>query len=107
MKNIAIICLTIFVLTLGNLGAAFALQLAFFDIAIPFAILALSIVYFFKSKGGMTSRYLDMSIQGQTGIRMEQQAYVSGRSYILIGSILYFVFILGLTLVVYREYIFT
>ncbi|WP_156108896.1 hypothetical protein [Planococcus sp. PAMC 21323] len=55
----------------------------------------------------MTSRQLDMSIQGRTGIRMEQEHYVSGRSYIFIGSILYLIFILGFTFFTYREYFMT
>ena len=74
------------------------------DIAIPFAGLAVVLVFFFKSKGGMASRHLDMSIQGSTGIRMEQAAPVNERSYILIGAILYLVVMVGLTFFMYREY---
>ncbi|WP_203339645.1 hypothetical protein [Planococcus beijingensis] len=52
----------------------------------------------------MASRRLDMSIQGQTGIRMEQKAYVPEKSYIFIGSILYLIFVVGFTFFTYREY---
>ena len=107
MKKALIICLTIFALAIGNWTAAYALHLAFLDIAIPFAGLALALIYFFKSKGGMASRRLDMSIQGQTGIRMEQESHVAARSYIFIGSILYLVFALGFTFFTYREYFLT
>ncbi|ALS78500.1 MULTISPECIES: hypothetical protein [Planococcus] len=107
MKKIFIILLTLSTIAFGNWASAFALQLAFLDIAIPFAGLALALVYFFKSKGGMTSRRLDMSIQGQTGIRMEQKVHVSERSYIFIGSVLYFVLALGFTFYTYREYFLT
>lgn len=107
MKNGLIILITIVVLTLGNWVAAAILQMAFWDIAIPFAGLALVLIYFFKSKGGMASRQLDMSIQGQTGIRMEREAYSTGRSYIFIGSVFYLLFVIGLTLFIYREYFLT
>lgn len=105
MKNLMVVSATLIVLGLANWGGAVLLQLAFLDIAIPFAALALGIVYFFKSKGGMASRHLDMSIQGQTGIRMERQVYVPERSYVFIGAILYFVLSLGITLFIYREYV--
>lgn len=104
MKNILTVSITMLVLVLGNWLASFFMPLGFLDIAIPFAGLAVVIVFFFKSKGGMASRHLDMSIQGSTGIRMEQSAPVSDRSYILIGSILYLVMMVGITFFVYREY---
>ena len=104
MKNILIVSLTLLVLTLGNWLASFFMPLGFLDIAIPFAGLAVVVVFFFKSKGGMASRHLDMSIQGSTGIRMEQAAPVHERSYILIGAILYLVVMVGLTFFMYREY---
>ncbi|WP_298827916.1 hypothetical protein [uncultured Planococcus sp.] len=104
MKNWLIILITLAVLILGNWVAAAILQMAFLDIAIPFAGLALVLIYFFKSKGGMASRQLDMSIQGQTGIRMEREAHSAGRSYIFIGSVLYLLIVIGLTFYIYREY---
>lgn len=107
MKSILIVSSTLLVLALGNWAAASALQLAFLDIAIPYAGLALVVVYFFKSKGGMASRRLDMSIQGQTGIRMEQENVVLERSYLLIGSVLYLVMALVFTFFTYREYFLT
>lgn len=107
MKNILIVSSTLLVLALGNWAAASVLQLAFLDIAIPYAGLALVVVYFFKSKGGMASRRLDMSIQGQTGIRMEQENVVLERSYLLIGSVLYLVMALVFTFFTYREYFLT
>ncbi|AUD14544.1 MULTISPECIES: hypothetical protein [unclassified Planococcus (in: firmicutes)] len=103
MKNLLTVSITMLVLVLGNWLASFFMPLGFLDIAIPFAGLAVVIVFFFKSKGGMASRQLDMSIQGSTGIRMEQGA-PSDRSYILIGSILYLVLMVGITFFAYREY---
>ncbi|WP_211654945.1 hypothetical protein [Planococcus alpniumensis] len=106
MKNILTVLITMLVLVLGNWLVSFFTPLGFLDIAIPFAGLAVVIVFFFKSKGGMASRHLDMSIQGSTGIRMEQSTPVSDRSYILIGSILYLVLMVGVTFFAYRDYFF-
>ncbi|XKE96526.1 hypothetical protein LG326_17090 (plasmid) [Metaplanococcus flavidus] len=104
MKNSLIVLGTILIIGLGNLVAAYAFQLSFLDIAIPFGGLALAIVYFFKSKGGMASRRMDMAIQGQTGIRMDQQSYTSERSYIFIGSLFYLLLVVAITFYTYREY---
>lgn len=104
MNNLLVVSITILVLALGNWLAAFFLPLGFLDIAIPFAGLAVVIVFFFKSKGGMASRHLDMSIQGSTGIRMEQPTPVSHRSYVLIGAVLYLLFMVAITFFVYRDY---
>lgn len=104
MKNSLIVLGTILILGVGNLVAAYAFQLAFLDIAIPFGGLALAIIYFFKSKGGMASRQMDMAIQGQTGIRMDQQSSTSERSYIFIGSLFYLLLVVAITFYAYREY---
>lgn len=107
MKNSLIVLSTLVVLGLGTLAAAYAFQLAFLDIAIPFGGLALAIIYFFKSKGGMASRRMDMAIQGQTGIRMDQMAEPSERSYVFIGSLFYLLLVVGITFFIYREYFLT
>lgn len=104
MKNSLIVLGTLIVLGLSNLAAAFAFQLDFLDIAIPFGGLALAIIYFFKSKGGMASRRMDMAIQGQTGIRMDQKAEPTERSYIFIGSLFYLLLVVAITFYTYREY---
>ncbi|MBT2581275.1 hypothetical protein [Planococcus sp. ISL-109] len=104
MNNILVVSITILVLAFGNWIAAFFLPLGFLDIAIPFAGLAVVLVYFFKSNGGMASRHLDMSIQGSTGIRMEQTTPVTDRSYVLIGAVLYLLLMVGITFFVYRDY---
>lgn len=104
MKNALIVCITFIVLAAGNWAAATVLQLSFLDVSIPFAGLAVAVIYFFKSKGGMVSRQLDMSIQGQTGIRMQQERPVPERSYVFIGSALYLVLAVAFTFFMYREY---
>lgn len=104
MKKTLTVFITLLVLAIGNWVAAYALQFSFIDIAIPFGGLALVIIYFFKSKGGMASRRMDMAIQGQTGIRMDEKVIVTDRSYIFIGAVLYFIVALGSTFFIYRDF---
>ncbi len=104
MRKVITVLLTIAVIAALNWGTAYFLSLAFLDIAILVGGLAIAITYFFKSKGGMASRQTDMAIQGQTGIRMEQQQAVTERSYIFIGTIVYTAVMLVITFISYREY---
>ncbi|MCM3611534.1 hypothetical protein M4S82_09700 [Planococcus sp. MERTA32b] len=104
MKNTATILLTILIIGILNWIASLLLNMSFLDLSIPVGGLALILIYFVTSKGGMASRQMDMSIQGQTGIRMEHKAAVSERSYILIGSIIYIAVMLAVSFIAYREY---
>lgn len=104
MKKTITVILTMLIIAALNWGAAVFFNMAFLDIAILVGGFAIVVIYFFNSKGGMASRHMDMSIQGQTGIRMEQQTAVSERSYVLIGSILYVAVMLVVTFITYREY---
>ena len=95
---------TMIVVAALNWGTALFLDMAFLDIAVPVGGLAIVFAFFISSRGGMASRHMDMSIQGQTGIRMEQQAATSERSYVLIGSIIYTAIMVVTTFIAYREY---
>lgn len=104
MKNIITILVTVLVIGALNWVASLLLIMSFLDISIPVGGIALILIYFVTSKGGMASRQMDMSIQGQTGIRMEHKAAVSERSYVLIGSIIYVAVMLIVSFFAYREY---
>ncbi|WP_084246608.1 hypothetical protein [Planomicrobium okeanokoites] len=104
MKNISIILLTAVIIGALNWVASLLLDMSFLDISIPVGGIALILIYFVTNKGGMASRQMDMSIQGQTGIRMEHKAPVSERSYVLIGSIMYVAVMLVVSFIAYREY---
>lgn len=104
MKNMITILLTVVIIGVLNWIASVLLNMSFLDISIPVGGLALILIYFITNKGGMASRQMDMSIQGQTGIRMEHKAAVSERSYILIGSIMYVAVMLVVSFIAYREY---
>lgn len=104
MKNIITILITVLIIGALNWVASLLLNMSFLDISIPVGGIALILIYFVTSKGGMASRQMDMSIQGQTGIRMEHKAAVSERSYVLIGSIIYIAVMLIVSFFAYREY---
>lgn len=104
MKKPLIIGLTILVIAAVNWVLTLFLDFTFLEISIPVGGLAIVLIYFVTSKGGMASRQMDMSIQGQTGIRMDQQTATSETSYVLIGAILYAAIMLVITFVTYREY---
>ncbi|RLQ91823.1 hypothetical protein D9754_03290 [Planomicrobium sp. Y74] len=104
MKNIITILLTALIIGALNWVASLLLNMSFLDISIPVGGIALILIYFVTNKGGMASRQMDMSIQGQTGIRMDHKAAVSERSYVLIGSILYVGVMLIVSFIAYREY---
>lgn len=104
MKNIITILITVLIIGALNWVASLLLNMSFLDISIPVGGIALILIYFVTSKGGMASRQMDMSIQGQTGIRMEHKAAVSERSYVLIGSIIYVAVMLIVSFFAYREY---
>lgn len=104
MNNTIIVFITMIVIAALNWGAALFLDMSFLDIAVPVGGLAIVIAFFISSRGGMASRHMDMSIQGQTGIRMDQPTATAERSYVLIGAILYTGIMVVATFIAYREY---
>lgn len=104
MNKTLTVFITMIVIAALNWGTALFLDMSFLDIAVPAGGLAIVIAFFISSRGGMASRHMDMSIQGQTGIRMEQPTATAERSYVLIGSILYTAIMVVATFIAYREY---
>lgn len=104
MNKTITVVVTMIVIAALNWGTALFLDMSFLDIAVPVGGLAIVIAFFVSSRGGMASRHMDMSIQGQTGIRMEQPTATAERSYVLIGSVIYTAIMLVATFIAYREY---
>ena len=104
MNKTITVLVTMIVIAVLNWGTALFLDMSFLDIAVPVGGLAIVVAFFVSSRGGMASRHMDMSIQGQTGIRMEQQTATAERSYMLIGSIVYTAIMVITTFIAYREY---
>ena len=104
MNKTITVVVTMIVIAALNWGTALFLDMSFLDIAVPVGGLAIVIAFFVSSRGGMASRHMDMSIQGQTGIRMDQPTATAERSFVLIGSILYTAVMVVATFIAYREY---
>ncbi|MET1012989.1 MAG: hypothetical protein ABWX61_00575, partial [Paenisporosarcina sp.] len=90
MNKTIVLILTILALTLGNWITSMVFNASIVDVSIPYALVAIVIIYIFTSKDNTVSRHLDMQIQGQTGIRMAASQRVGGQSLIFIGTVVYF-----------------
>ena len=104
MNKAIVLLLTISMLALVNWVVSLFFAASFIDTSIPFALVAIAVLYIFTSKDNTVSRHMDMQIQGQTGIRMAATQRVGGQSLFFIGAVIYFVITLVATFVMYREY---
>lgn len=104
MNKTIVLILTILALTLGNWITSMVFNASIVDVSIPYALVAIIIIYIFTSKDNTVSRHLDMQIQGQTGIRMAASQRVGGQSLIFIGTVVYFAITLFATFFTYKEY---
>ncbi|MET0786999.1 MAG: hypothetical protein ABWY25_09870 [Paenisporosarcina sp.] len=104
MNKTIVLILTILALALGNWITSMVFNASIVDVSIPYALVAIVIIYIFTSKDNTVSRHLDMQIQGQTGIRMAASQRVGGQSLIFIGTVVYFAITLFATFFTYKEY---
>lgn len=104
MNKTIVLLLTISMLALINWIVSFFFDASFIDTSIPFALVAIAVLYIFTSKDNTVSRHMDMQIQGKTGIRMTASKRVGGQSLIFIGAVAYFVITLVVTFFMYKEY---
>ena len=73
LKKLKSIIITSFVLIGLSYGVSYYTKAHFLDYAFFVGVIVSVVIWFFTSKGGFTSRHLDMSIQANTGIKMEKQ----------------------------------
>lgn len=78
IRKIISFLLTSIVLVGINYGLTVVLNVDFIDYSFVVGLFGIVFIYFFSSSGGFSSKHLDMQIQGQTGIRMDQQ---KGRNF--------------------------
>jgi hypothetical protein len=67
--------ITFLVLTGLSYGITYYTHTKFIDYSFFIGLAVTVMIWFFTSKGGYTSRYLDMTIQGTTGVKVDQQKY--------------------------------
>ncbi|WP_313892939.1 hypothetical protein [Psychrobacillus sp.] len=104
MKKIIILIGTIVSLGMINWILSYAFSVQFFDIGIPYGIVALFIIYMYTDRSGAISRHMEPQIQGQIGVRMNITTRIHGTSFILIGSIVYFLLTLIVSFYIYKDY---
>ncbi|MFF2755765.1 hypothetical protein ACFVR1_18895 [Psychrobacillus sp. NPDC058041] len=106
MRKMITLLITVVSLGIVNWIITFLFNASFIDIAIPFGIVAIFIIYIFTNKSGTKSRQMDVQIQGQTGIKMDFTHRVNSVSFVFIGSLIYFLLTLVVSFFIYREYFF-
>jgi hypothetical protein len=105
MKVVINIVITLFVLLGLSYGITYLTETKFIDYSFVIGIGATIIIWFSTSKGGFTSRNLDMTIQGSTGIKMEQQKFEFSPNIAFITSLAYTILTFAAMLYHYRSYL--
>ncbi|MEH7331053.1 hypothetical protein V7161_00030 [Neobacillus drentensis] len=105
MKKLITIVITLFVL----LGLSYALtwftHSKFIDYSFFAGLAVTVIIWFFTSKGGYSSRSLDSSVQGSTGIKTERQKYEFSPNIAFFTSLAYTIITFLAMLYYYRSYL--
>ena len=104
-KKILTIFFTLFVLVVLTLGITYFTNSHFIDYAFLVGLVATVTIWFFTSKGGgMGTRQLDMSIQGSTGIRMEDRKFEFSPNIAFLTSVVYSIITIATMIFYYRSY---
>ncbi len=89
-----------------NIGFTFLIDAHFVDFVFFTGLLAVAVIFFFSSSGGLSSRQLDLQIQSQTGMKQEAgkrsfqgiASFYTAVAYTVIGAVI--------SVVYYWEYFF-
>jgi hypothetical protein len=104
MKRLITIVITFLVLTGLSFGITYYTHTKFIDYSFFIGLAVTVFIWFFTSKGGHTSRYLDMTVQGTTGLKVDQQKYEFSPNVVFLTSLAYTIINLGVMLYYYRSY---
>ncbi|MER2171010.1 MAG: hypothetical protein ABS938_10260 [Psychrobacillus psychrodurans] len=97
--------ITLLVLIGLSLGITYFTHSKFIDFSFLVGLVATVTIWFFTSKGGGSgTRHLDMSIQGSTGIRMEDEKFEFSPNVAFFTSVAYSVISIVAMLYQYRSY---
>jgi hypothetical protein len=105
-KRLISIIITLLILIGLSYGITYYMNTKFIDFAFFIGLTVSVIIWFFTSKGGYSSRNLDTSVQGTTGIKTEKQKYEFSPSIALLTSLAYTAFSFVMLLIYYRSYFF-
>jgi hypothetical protein len=105
MKVLINIFITILVLLGLSYGITYLTHTKFIDYSFVIGMAATIIIWFSTSTGGFTSRHMDMTIQGTTGIRMEGQKYEFSPNIAFFTALAYTILAFAAMLYHYRSYL--
>ncbi|GEM_PF-6041934 len=106
VKVFSSVLITLLVLILLSLGISYFTNSGFFDYAFFVGAMCTITIWFFTSKGGLTTRNMDSSIQGSTGIKGKEHykfEFSVGPSFIT--SLVFTIFTFISMLYQYKDYI--
>jgi Na+/H+ antiporter NhaB len=103
-KKVLTIIITLLVLLGLSFGVTYFLNKNFLDYAFIVGILVSIAIWFFTSKGGLTSKNAEMMTQSQTGIKVETQKYEFSPNLAFITSLVYTLVTLGVMVYEYKNY---
>jgi hypothetical protein len=103
MKVLINIVITLLVLLGLSFGITFLTHTKFIDYSFLIGLITTILIWASNSKGGFTSRHMDMTIQGSTGIRMEGQKFEFSPNIAFFTSLAFTIISLGAMLYHYRN----
>ncbi|WP_413306175.1 hypothetical protein AA0X95_05255 [Bacillus sp. 1P10SD] len=104
MKKVITIVITLVILLGLNYGLTYFTNTKFIDFAFFVGLGVTILIWFFTSKGGLTTKNTDMLVQSTTGIKMGEQKYEFSPNIAFITSLVYTVITLAATIYHYRSY---
>ena len=105
IRKLLTIIMTLLVLTGLSFGVAYFTHSNFIDCSGFIGIGAIIAIWFFTSKNdGYVTRRLDLSIQGSTGIRIEDKRFEFSSNTAFLTSVAYTIITIAAILYHYRSY---
>jgi hypothetical protein len=104
MKKVITIIITLLILLGLSYCISYFTHTKPIDYSLFIGIAVTVIIWFFTSKGGSTSRNADMTVQGTTGIKVEQQKFEFFPNAAFFTSLAYTLISLVALLYQYRSY---
>lgn len=105
MKRLISIVLTLFVLLGLNYVIASITNTRFIDCSFVVGLVLSTIIWFFSSKGGLTSRLSDGMIQAQTAnFKLKGDDYKFSPNIVFFTALVYTFFSIVFTFIYYRSY---
>jgi hypothetical protein len=105
MKRLITIIITVILLLGLSYTFTYFTHTKFIDYSFIVGLISTVIIWFFASKGGLTSKNAEMIIQAQTGIKVEQQKYEFLPNVVFITSLSCTVIFFVAMLFHYRSYL--